>query len=72
MRQKVKIQKWGCPFFLSCLEGSDYVSKWAWRINFVKSFSLPYRPTPINGHASVTYKEMALSPYQIGYSGLHN
>lgn len=71
MRQKVKIKKVGCPSILSCLEGGDYVSKRAWRINFVKSFSLPYSP-PINGHASVTYKEIALSPYQIGYSGLQN
>lgn len=38
---------------------------------FCEKLSLPYRPPPINGHASVTYKKMALSPYQIGYSGPH-
>lgn len=38
---------------------------------FREYFSLPYSP-PINGHASVTYKKIALSPYQIGYSGLQN
>lgn len=71
MRQKVKIKKVGCLSIFSCLEGSDYVSKRAWRINFVKCVSLSYSPST-NCHASVTYKKIALSPYQIGYSDLQN
>lgn len=69
--KKWKSKKWGAHLYSHVWKGSDYVSKRAWRINFVKYFSLSYSP-PTNGHASVTYKKIALSPYQIGYSGLQN